>query len=805
MARYRVKAYFMHEHEENAARKAEEEAVIESAEWTSGYVMGVVDEAQIPKLQAQGLIVTQLEEVAKASRKKAPTVEAIPLADGSSVSTRIMTIAGTARPRRRARAVPPSAPDKKPEEKVLSRNGKGEDFYVVRFHGPLFGRRVDWLRKLRVQLLERLSHHKYKALLQPGKVYPLAKLDFVDWIRLYDANDTLGGIAPAGKKPAARKKGGGSGGRRVVARGSAPKGASKAPQRTAVYAVRVHRSRDLPTVVAWLATRRRKPLWKGKDFLRVVLPADGPLVRSLAAVKQVATVEELRPARLFDEFAVSLLGLPSLNGGAANAALHGEGEIIGIADTGLDDTHPDFAGRIAGLVALGRRNDASDPQGHGTHVAGCAAGDGTASGGKVIGAAPKARIYLQSVLDAAGGLGGLPVELEKLFQQAYDAGVRVHNNSWGAFSFASYAMSSLQVDRFVHEHPDMLIVVAAGNDGIGIPRAKGSTMNAAKGFVDWPSVAAPATAKNGLTVGASRSSRQGGGYSKLTWGTVWQDRYPHSPIANERVSGNDQSLAAFSSRGPTDARVKPDVVAPGTDIAAARSKDAPLRNFWGAYPGNGKYGFMGGTSMAAPYVAGCAALVREYYRKRESHAAPSAALLKATLINGARRITGKDAQADIQGDPNFHQGFGRIDMAATLPHATNGIKLAFHDQWQDPAAHGLTAGGRKRFAVNVGRNTPLRICLVWTDPGPRVVTNQLVLLVDRGSANKWIGNTGAASATNVAGRPTDPDNNAQVVRIVNPAPGTYTIAVTASAVFQPPQCFALVVTGDLRSSLRPLP
>jgi iron(III) transport system substrate-binding protein len=74
------------------------------------------------------------------------------------------------------------------------------------------------------------------------------------------------------------------------------------------------------------------------------------------------------------------------------------------------------------------------------------------------------------------------------------------------------------------------------------------------------------------------------------------------------VSGDPKAMAAFSSRGPCDdRRIKPDVVAPGTDIVSTRSATAPLSHFWGPHQ-NAKYAYMGGTSMAAPLVAGFKAL-----------------------------------------------------------------------------------------------------------------------------------------------------------------------------------------------------
>src|SRR6185503_9677231 len=107
---------------------------------------------------------------------------------------------------------------------------------------------------------------------------------------------------------------------------------------------------------------------------------------------------------------------------AASLPLTGEGVLVAIADTGLDETHPDFAGRIAKVVARGRPGDGSDPNGHGTHVAGSGLGDGSASGGAVKGTAPKARVFFQSLLDRDDGLGGLPFELGELFEETYKAG-----------------------------------------------------------------------------------------------------------------------------------------------------------------------------------------------------------------------------------------------------------------------------------------------------------------------------------------------------------------------------------------------
>jgi hypothetical protein len=481
----------------------------------------------------------------------------------------------------------------------------------------------------------------------------------------------------------------------------------------------------------------------------------------------------------------------------------GSGQVVGVADSGIDLEHPDLEDVVAEVVALGRPGDASDAHGHGTHVAGLIAGRGRRSPG-LAGVAPGARLFVQCVVDAKGGLDGLPPDLAELFEAAYQRGVRVHNNSWGAWVDGRYEAQAEQVDTFVSERRDMLVVIAAGNRGTASKPSNGDP-NAGPGFVEFGSVDAPAVAKNALTVGACRSERKEGGRSERVWRDYWRDRFADDPIGSERISGAPESMAAFSSRGPADeSRVKPDLVAPGTSIASTWPRGLKNGRDWGVVPRTeGLYRYLGGTSMAAPIVAGCAARVRQFYVDARAHSSPSAALLKATLINGARLLTGADSlalplrsvgAADEEAVPNFHQGFGCVDMAHTIPAPEATFRLAFEDPTPgDPLA--FDDVGERRFSFELTERAELRCCVVWTDPPARGCQNLLQLTLVLPDQTRRLGNERRPWKSPF--RSHDEANNVLSVRVPGAAPGIYQLSVRAVSLLRKPQEFACVVTGPL--------
>jgi hypothetical protein len=405
--------------------------------------------------------------------------------------------------------------------------------------------------------------------------------------------------------------------------------------------------------------------------------------------------------------------------------LFGAGQTVAVADTGLDvgnpnTIHTDFKGRLVKAYCLGRPSpcDWSDPDAHGTHVAGSVLGSGEASGSNPAthqypttsypGVAPEAKLVMQSIMAADGSLNGIPNDAGDLMRQAYGDGARIHTNSWGGPTggsqqfpqYGGYVDTSQQVDLAAWQQKNMLILFSAGNSGTDANR---------NGVIDLDSIGQPGTAKNVMTVGASENLRTTGGYNPggacSSWGDCWFDDFGSAPLANDTPSDDKDGMAAFSSRGPTDdGRIKPDIVAPGTNILSVRSHHPEvLANpdaGWGPYSANNDYIFEGGTSMSTPLTAGAAALAREWLGRVKGIANPSSALLKSVLINGAADISpgqyGTGASQEIPSQrPNNVTGWGRVDLVQALNPA------APRKTWVTDNTSGIATGGSATYQLNV--------------------------------------------------------------------------------------------------------
>jgi serine protease AprX len=663
-------------------------------------------------------------------------------------------------------SIDPSAP--KPALAALSLDNataKNSDYLVVQTRQPPDKAQRAALARAGAEIIESVPGDAYVCYFPTTNLAKVRALAFVEWAELYPQAVKIA----ASLRNLEPRRGGVTA---TLAAMGAP-GELDATRKT--VDVVLHRNADAKKSAKRIAAAAHLAL----DQVHV-LPGKVRLVvkarrlADLAALDEVRHIEEVLPRKLLNSVARQVLRAPA---GAAAPGGEGAGEIVAVCDTGFDkgstsDVHPAFKGRVKKLYALGRPGRKDDPDGHGTHVAGSVLGDGLSTKeGAVRGTAPKAKLVLQSVLDAHGGLGGLPDDLADLFKPPYTTDkARIHTNSWGSTgNFGVYDQQAHELDQFVSEHRDMLICFAAGNEGVD---------QNANGEIDPGSVTPPGTAKNCLTVGACENNRPN---KAMTYGQGWPNDFPANPIKSDKVANNPEGIVAFSSRGPIhDGRIKPDVVAPGTYILSTRSR-ATQSTGW-ELSADPLYMFEGGTSMATPLVAGCVANVRAFLRTVHGVKKPSAALLKALIINGARDLTGQYVPSEAGAIPNNNEGFGRVDVQAVVGPYAAGETLVFIDEGK-----ALDAGEKLQQAVTIPAGAKiLKVTLVWTDPPGEGLQSDLDLIVKAG-AKEQHGNMPASSTG------FDRINNVEQVVWTDVPAGPVTVTVVAHRVTLGPQKFALVV------------
>ena len=314
-------------------------------------------------------------------------------------------------------------------------------------------------------------------------------------------------------------------------------------------------------------------------------------------------------------------------------AFTGQGVVIGIADTGVEWTHPALRSQYRGwngsaaahaynwhdaihdpLVGNPCGSDAPEPcddSGHGTAVAGLALGDDGA--GNQIGVAPGARWIACRNMDRGAGTPARYTECFEWFLAPTDAGgedprpdlgADVINNSWSCPE--SEGCTDPDILREVVENvraAGVAVVIAAGNAG-----ATCSTIDEV-----------PAIYEAGFSVGATDSADQ---------------------------------IAGFSSLGPVTVdgshRLKPDLTAPGVNVRSASLSAGYMPNF-------------SGTSAAAPHVTGAIALLWSAVPAREGEVDGT----ELALEGGAVPLTLDLPCGGFSGlvVPNHVFGWGRLDVA----------------------------------------------------------------------------------------------------------------------------------------------
>ena len=386
------------------------------------------------------------------------------------------------------------------------------------------------------------------------------------------------------------------------------------------------------------------------------------------------------------------------------------------------------------------------------------------------GVAPDAQLLAYDFGDENGTLT-TPQELDvMMYAPAYDVGATISTNSWGG-GYA-YDPRAYDVDKFMYENDDFLILFAAGNDGYS------------DGDV---SIKAPGVAKNCLTIGAAENTKL--------------------PVT---------TVASFSSRGPTsDGRIKPDVIAPGDALASAEASGerglATCAATWKS-----------GTSMATPACAGLVALMRQFLvdgyhetvnfrgfnASKYNVTRPSGALMKAMVIASTQAVqygyltTSSSTPVDLalyynatpyplgtMGPPDYHQGFGVVNASRVLPLASNFDLYLYDGVLSDWDVYDL--------AFDATASETVTITLVWTDPP--AATSCTFCLVHDLDLEVYIGTTPYFSNFGSPGSP-DTVNNVEKVTLRPNLGDRIQIRVLSGALAAADeQKFALVIVGKLQN------
>lgn len=446
----------------------------------------------------------------------------------------------------------------------------------------------------------------------------------------------------------------------------------------------------------------------------------------------------------------------------------GKGVTVGIVDSGCDGTHPDLADHIVHNVTLFSPeyvNQGTDPQlvvpvdqgpynntdlgsGHGTHVAGIVAADGTTDE-KHLGVAPDAELACFAI-GAVITTTAVVTAYDYMLSQPGLLGIDVVNNSWGN-SFRQYDPADpVNVATKAVTDKGVTVVFSAGNSGYENAEASVSPFNQAP----WV-----------ISVAASDLDRVRGDFSS---NGARFDNLQAVPI------GADGHTVALGDR---NGLTWPDVSAPGVDISSSCDTAGSLI---GPCP-PGQNAEASGTSMSGPHVAGAAAVLKQV----------NPALSPLQVQDALTATAGAVLDVDDNRVPEWQVGYGHVnlDKAVDLVRGSDwrdalraaakaadrrlmradGWKVSRSDVWQYDAPTATLGGSDSAtYQVTVPRGVDrLKLVLVYPTPGLVANLAQYSATVFKDDQELGTTTTDLGYALGVA-----------TLTLPSAAPGTYTIEVS---------------------------
>ncbi|MBV9769305.1 MAG: S8 family peptidase, partial [Bryobacterales bacterium] len=379
------------------------------------------------------------------------------------------------------------------------------------------------------------------------------------------------------------------------------------------------------------------------------------MLQSLAANPQVAYISPNRKTSSFLDITTQTVHANTM----WSSGWDGAGVGVAVIDSGVA-LKPDLAtadgsqSRVVFSESFVAGEDASDDYGHGTHVAGIVAANGSQSSGPNFthtfkGVAPGANIVNLRVLDGNGNgqESDVIAALDEAIALQSTYNIRVINLSLGHPVYESFLEDPLCQAVEAAWKAGIAVVVAAGNMG----------RDNSLGTEGYGTITSPGNDPYVITVGAMNAN-----------GTPWR---------------SDDTIASYSSKGPTllDHVVKPDLVAPGNNVVsllaspnctlAAEYPDTLISTSTYENSGQGlssDYFMLSGTSMATPVVSGAAALMLE----EDPSLTPDE--IKARLMKTASKQFGRYTSAtDLHRTGSFQSqqdifavGAGYLDIERAL-------------------------------------------------------------------------------------------------------------------------------------------